>query len=447
MPSKEKITIVGAGLVGSLLTCLLAERGYHIQLVEKRSDPRTTQIDGGRSINLALSTRGLKALDLAGMAEAIQPSLIPMKGRLMHDTSGKLTFQAYGKENQHINSVSRGGLNQLLMEKADTYSNVEILFDQRCESVDFDQNSISFVHTQTNEEKTIESDFIIGADGAFSAIRSTMQRTDRFNYAQHFIEHGYKELTIPASASGAFALDKNALHIWPRKSFMLIALPNTDGSFTCTLFLPFEGDVSFEQLNTSKEVEQFFKTHFPDTLELIPNLSNEFFENPTSSLVTVRCEPWLKQNTLLIGDASHAIVPFYGQGMNAGFEDCSIFIELLDALNGDLAATVAQFAKDRVADANAIADLALQNFIEMRDLVADPQFLLRKKIEAKLHELFPEKWVPLYSLVTFSHTPYREALRIGNKQDSIMNELLKMEGLAENWEQLDWAALLSKYLN
>lgn len=446
MPNQKQITVVGAGLVGSLLTCLLAERGYQVKLFEKRSDPRKSNLDGGRSINLALSTRGLKALSLAGMEQAIAPSLIPMKGRLMHDTEGKLTFQAYGKEGQHINSVSRGGLNKMLMEKADTYDNVEVLFDQRCDAVDFDNTTVTFQDNQTGTYQSITSDYIIGADGAFSAIRSAMQRTDRFNYQQHYIEHGYKELNISAIDGQQFAIDKNALHIWPRKSFMLIALPNTDGSFTCTLFLPFEGEESFEKIKTKADVTAFFNKHFPDTLGLIDNLEDEFFENPTSSLVTVRCSPWLRNNTLLVGDASHAIVPFYGQGMNAGFEDCSVLIELLDRLDGDLDKAFQEFAEIRVDDANAIADLALRNFVEMRDLVADPQFLLRKKIEAKLHSLLPNDWIPLYSMVTFSHIPYNDALAIGKKQDRIMAEILKRDNIENEWESLDWLSILKKHL-
>ena len=446
MTKTENITIVGAGLVGSLLTCLLAEKGYNIQLIDKRSDPRKANMDAGKSINLALSTRGLKALDMAGLKDKVASMLIPMKGRLMHSTSNELTFQPYGKEDQHINSISRGGLNQLLIEHADQYDNVTILFESPCESVDFESNTIYTKSSDSNQVKTITSDYIIGADGAFSAVRSTMQRTDRFNYQQMFIEHGYKELTIPATKAGGFALEKNALHIWPRKSFMLIALPNTDGSFTCTLFLPFEGEVSFEHLTNPEAVNSFFKTHFPDALELIPELTKEFFENPTSSLVTVRCSPWLKQNTLLIGDASHAIVPFYGQGMNAGFEDCSIFMEMLDECQGDMMKTFQKFSTQRVDDANAIADLALRNFVEMRDLVADPDFLLRKKIEAKLHQLFPEKWIPLYTMVTFSHIPYHKALQVGQKQDKIMKEIMNKENIHENWENLDWQNLMTNYL-
>jgi kynurenine 3-monooxygenase len=418
---QEKITIIGAGLVGSLLTCLLAERGYKIELFEKRADPRNKSLNAGKSINLALSDRGLRALQLVDLKKEVSEHLIPMKGRLMHNQAEELTFQPYGKEGQAINSVSRSGLNLALLEKADSYENVEIIFNQKCLNVDLENTSAKFKSYETKEIIETDGDWIIGSDGAFSSVRFAMQKTNRFNYEQNFIEHGYKELEIPATESGDFAMDKNALHIWPRKSFMLIALPNPDKSFTCTLFLAYEGEESFENLKTPEQINSFFKTEFPDAFKLIPDLLEQFQQNPTSSLVTIKCKPWLRNKTLIMGDASHAIVPFYGQGMNSGFEDCRIFVEMLDENEGNWKKTTEQFNETRIKDANAIADLALSQAI-------------------------PDQWMPLYSMVTFSHTPYSEALEIGKKQDEIMAEIMKNKKLIENWETVDWKKVMIDYI-
>ena len=436
--TKGKISILGAGLVGSLLSILLKKRGYDVTLFERRSDLRKAGGIGGRSINLALSHRGLKALDLAGIKETIQESCIPMPGRMIHDLEGNLDFQPYGKEGQFINSVSRGGLNELLMNEAEKLG-VTIEFDHRCVDVDFANATASF-----DNGAAVSADFLIGADGAFSALRSAMQKTDRFNYAQQYISAGYKELTMPPNADGDFALDPGALHIWPRGEYMLIALPNLDKSFTCTLFFPFEGPISFEQLKTETDVTEFFNEKFADAVPHLPHLEKEFFENPTSSLITVRCSPWVKGNTALIGDAAHAIVPFYGQGMNSGFEDCYVFDQLLEK-HGDInAAMLEEYEALRIPDGNAIADLALYNFIEMRDKVADEKFILQKKIEKRLNQQFPDQWTPLYSMVTFSDFRYSEAWALGQKQQAIMDEVLQQEGIEANWEELDLEAIVGR---
>ena len=312
---------------------------------------------------------------------------------------------------------------------------MEIKFEHTCKRVDLEGTSVTF--TTPDAEKTMQFDLLFGSDGAYSKMRQAMVKTDRFNYEQYYIPHGYKELSIPPTEDGDFAIAPNALHIWPRGQYMLIALPNLDKSFTCTLFFPFEGQPSFESLQTPQQVLQFFKNTFPDSLPHLKNIQEEYFQNPTSSLVTVKCEPWVKNNCVLIGDAAHAIVPFYGQGMNAGFEDCYELNLLLDKHSDDWEKSLEDYQQLRKKDGDAIADLALHNFVEMRDLVADEKFLVQKKIEAKLHELFPKKWMPLYSMVTFSDLRYSEAYEIGKKQQAIMDEVMQRPNILENWEGID----------
>ncbi|MDO8367224.1 MAG: NAD(P)/FAD-dependent oxidoreductase [Saprospiraceae bacterium] len=431
---KETAIVVGAGLVGSLWAVFLARRGYAVKVFERRSDMRAAGYAGGKSINLAMSERGWKAIEQAGIREKIEKVAIPMPGRMMHSISGELTFQAYGKEGEAIYSVSRGGLNLELLNIAGSFPNVEFFFDHRCAEVDLNQPTITFEDLKTREMKTIEAPLIFATDGAFSAVRNVLQRTDRFNYRQYYLDHGYKELTIPPQENSEHRMKPGALHIWPRGNHMLIALPNADGSFTCTLFLPFEGEVSFEKLKTDDDVLGFFQKHFPDTLPLMPTLLRDFWANPTSSLVTVNCSPWQWQNRiLLLGDAAHAIVPFYGQGMNAGFEDCTILDAMLDEMDGDWSKTISAFAASRVKDGNAIAELAQRNFIEMRDLVSDPKFLLRKKIAADLHAKFTQEFLPVYSMVTFSNTPYHVALREDDAQNELFREILNLENVEAEW--------------
>ena len=434
----KNVTIIGAGLVGSLLSILLSKRGYKVNIYERRSDMRKENMSAGKSINLATSYRGWKALDAIGIGDEIRKIAIPMYGRTMHDHQGNLSYLPYGKEGQYINSISRSGLNIVLMNEAER-AGVKILFEEKIEHIDLNKTQI------TVRSQPVSFDQIIGADGAFSPVRGAMQITERYDYQQSYIEHGYKELTIPAGKDGSFQLEKNSLHIWPRESFMLIALPNPDGSFTCTLFFAYDGPKSFASLNSDKVIEDFFNDVFPDAAAKIPNLVSEFKKNPTGSLVTVRCYPWVRGNTLLIGDAAHAIVPFYGQGMNAGFEDCRVLNQLLDKHHDDWKKTTEEFQLMRKPDSDAIAQLALDNFIEMRDLVGDPDFLLRKKIEAKINALYPEKWIPLYSMVTFhDNIRYSDALRIGRAQKKIMDEVMADPAIATTWENLDFGKLVDK---
>lgn len=414
----NKVDILGAGLVGSLLSLLLAKKGGNVNVFEKRGDPRTGIFSGGRSINLALSHRGIRALQVAGAYESIREQLIPMKGRMMHDLHGNLTLQPYGTEDQFINSVSRAGLNQLLITQAEAEGAV-FHFSHTCKLVDLEKTSATF---QTeNGRLTRTPDVIIGADGAYSVLRKSMQKTDRFNFQQHYIEHGYKELSIEPK-NGDFALEPNYLHIWPRGNFMLIALPNPDRSFTCTLFFPFEGELSFAALQQKEQIATFFGKWFPDVIPLMPDYLRQFQANREASLVTIKAGPWVRNQSMLIGDASHAIVPFYGQGMNAGFEDCRLFMEWGERLNFDWSKLLPYFYQHRKADADAIADLAMRNFVEMRDKVADDRFLAIKRLEARLQEVYKE-WVPLYTMVTFTDIPYRDALSIGLIQEKILREL------------------------
>lgn len=415
----DQINILGAGLVGTLLSVFLSKKGFSVNVFEKRSDPRTTDLKQGKSINLALSHRGIKALQKAGVYDAVQEELIPMNGRMMHDLKGNLTVQPYGKEGQFINSVSRLGLNKILISESERIGST-FNFNHKCIDVDLGATTASF----SNLGKRInrKSDVLIGADGAYSVLRGKMQATDRFNFQQYYIEHGYKEFRIEP-LKGDYALEPNYLHIWPRGSFMLIALPNPDKSFTCTLFFPFEGNLSFASLKSDDDVSGFFETYFGDIIPIMPNYTEQYRSSPTSSLVTVKSFPWHRKNCMLVGDACHAIVPFYGQGMNAGFEDCRLFIEWGEKFDFQWERLFSYFTENRKADADAIADLALKNFVEMRDKVANQRFLDIKKLETRLQNAYPETWIPLYSMVTFSDTPYRKALEIGKFQEKLMHNL------------------------
>lgn len=433
---KKNVTIVGAGLVGSLLSIYLSKRGYDVRVYERRGDMRKEDMVAGRSINLALSDRGIKALEEVGLMEEIRKICIPMHGRYLHNADGTTAFQPYGKEGQFINSVSRGELNKKLMGLAEQHG-AKILFNEMCKSIDWQKEEISFENTLTHKLQTANFSLCFGSDGAYSAARLTHHlQHDRFQYQQYFIDFGYKELNIPAGEGGSFLMEKNALHIWPRGNYMLIALPNVDGSFTCTLFFPFEGDPSFASLDTNEKVRSFFKKTFTDAEQLMPTLEEDFFKNPTSSLVTVKCFPWIRDDKFaLIGDAAHAIVPFFGQGMNCGFEDCAVLNGLIDKHKEDWAAILPEYQFLRKPDADAIADLALNNFVEMRDKVGDPKFLLQKKIEAAFSKKYPDKWIPAYAQVTFSpHIRYSSALVNGRRQEAIMQEIMAIPGIETKWE-------------
>ena len=434
---KKSVTIVGAGLVGSLLSIYLSKRGYKVNVFERRADMRLETMSAGRSINLALSDRGWRGLEGVGIAEDIKKISIPMYGRFIHHKDGTNAYQPYGKDNQAIYSVSRADINMKLMDLAEQQENVNIQFNKKCTLINRKDLAITFEDNLTKEISNTSADLLFGADGAFASSRLSIQlQSDRFEYNQHYIDCGYKELIIPAGKNGEFLLDKNALHIWPRGSFMMIALPNPDGNFTCTLFLPFEGEKSFSNLKTDKQVEDFFKSEFSDAFTLMPTLISDFKTNATASLVTVKCSPWVFDNKIgLIGDAAHAIVPFYGQGMNCGFEDCVVLNELIEKHNDDWDIIFPEYEQLRKPDGDAIADLAIANFVEMRDKTADPKFILQKKIEAKFSQHYPDKWIPLYSMVTYSpHIRYSTALKEGQKQQKIMDEIMAFNNIESIWE-------------
>lgn len=434
---KKSVTIVGAGLVGSLLSIYLSKRGYKVNVFERRADMRLETMSTGRSINLALSDRGWLGLEGVGIAEDIKKISIPMYGRFIHHKDGTNAYQPYGKDNQAIYSVSRADINMKLMDLAEQQENVNIQFNKKCTLINRKDLAITFEDNLTKETSNSSADLLFGADGAFASSRLSIQlQSDRFEYNQHYIDCGYKELIIPAGKNGEFLLDKNALHIWPRGSFMMIALPNPDGNFTCTLFLPFEGEKSFSNLKTDKQVEDFFKSEFSDAFTLMPTLISDFKTNTTASLVTVKCAPWVFDNKIgLIGDAAHAIVPFYGQGMNCGFEDCVVLNELIEKHNDNWDIIFPEYEQLRKPDGDAIADLAIANFVEMRDKTADPKFILQKKIEAKFSQHYPDKWIPLYSMVTYSpHIRYSTALKEGQKQQKIMDEIMAFNNIESIWE-------------
>ena len=434
---KKSVTIVGAGLVGSLLSIYLSKRGYKVNVFERRADMRLETMSAGRSINLALSDRGWRGLEGVGIADDIKKIAIPMYGRFIHHKDGTNAYQPYGKDNQAIYSVSRADINMKLMDLAEQQENVNIQFNKKCTLINRKDLAITFEDNLTKETSNTSADLLFGADGAFASSRLSIQlQSDRFEYNQHYIDCGYKELIIPAGKNGEFLLDKNALHIWPRGSFMMIALPNPDGNFTCTLFLPFEGEKSFSNLKTDKQVEDFFKSEFSDAFTLMPTLISDFKTNATASLVTVKCFPWVFDNKIgLIGDAAHAIVPFYGQGMNCGFEDCVVLNELIEKHNDDWDIIFPEYEQLRKPDGDAIADLAIANFVEMRDKTADPKFILQKKIEAKFSQHYPDKWIPLYSMVTYSpHIRYSTALKEGQKQQKIMDEIMAFNNIESIWE-------------
>ncbi|PCJ64148.1 MAG: kynurenine 3-monooxygenase [Bacteroidetes bacterium] len=420
----KSITLVGGGLAGSLVAVYLAKRGYEVNIYERRPDMRNVEIPAGRSINLALSTRGITALQKVGLDVAVLENAIPMTGRTMHSASGDLAYQPYGREGQAINSVSRAHLNIQLLKLADENEHVHQHFNMKCAKVDINNGICWFINEETGEKTEVKSDYILGGDGAFSVVRSKMVRTNRFDYSQTYTNSGYKELCINSTPDGDFAMDPNSLHIWPRGNFMMIALPNPDKTFTCTLFMPFEGENGFDNLNADEKILSFFKEHFSDAMALMPDLLTDFKENPVGSLVTVKCYPWHIGKATLIGDACHAVVPFYGQGMNCAFEDCVVLDECLEKYE-DWDEAMEAYQKSRKPNADAIADLAVQNFVEMRDFVGDKDFLHYKKIEHDLCDLHPELFQSQYEMVTFSNIPYQDAQTKGARNTSLVKKIIE----------------------
>ena len=422
----------------------MTNRGYNVNVFERRNDLRSEIISAGKSINLALSTRGWTALKEAGVESEVKKIAIPVYKRVMHDIKGNLTDQPYGNEGQCIFSVSRVLMNLLMMNLAEN-NGANLFFNEKCIDVDFNNTQVKFENTLTKKHTNVKSDFIIGADGAFSKVREQMVKKYNHQYNYNEIDHDYKELLIPVGKKGSYLIEKNALHIWPRGKFMLMALANLDGSFTCTLFAPKKGENSFENLNNKKDVENYFYKLFPDFFELIPNLYEQWKTNPTSNLGIIRTYPWnVDDKGLLIGDSAHATVPFYGQGMNCGFEDCRILDNLLTKNESDIKKCFEDFSKMRKPNGDGVQDLSMHNFIVMRDRTADPKFLLQKKIEKKFSNLYPKKWTPLYSMVSFSNISYEEAWKIGMKQEKIMKEIMDIENIEKLWKNQE---IMQKILN
>ena len=427
-----KFVLIGSGLAGGLMAAYLGRRGYEVELYERRGDPREGNIVGGRSINLALSTRGINALEQLGIADEVLRHAIPMRGRMIHDKSGTLHFSPYDRDpNKFINSIGRAALNTTVIEAAQRYPNVRVHFNHRCTEIDLEQaiahfeiSSVRPAESAATPQKIVRaySDAVIGVDGAFSTVRLSMQRKiPGFTYDESYLAHGYKELTIPPRADGSWQMEKNALHIWPRKSFMMIALPNPDGSFTCTLFWEFEGPRSFATTTTDDSIRRFFEEEFPDAVPLMPALLEDFKTNPTGSLVTIRCAPWFfKDKVALVGDAAHAVVPFYGQGMNAAFEDCVVLDKCLAEFPQDRHRAFAEYFSRRKENTDALADLAIENFIEMRDKTASRVFRAKKQLDHLLEGLLPGIYLPLYTMVTFTRIPYAKAARRAQLQDRIV---------------------------
>lgn len=428
--TSRRFAIVGAGLAGPLMAAYLGQAGYEVDLFERRDDPRRAGYSGGRSINLALSTRGLHALHEVGLADEMLRLAVPMRGRMIHDRAGNQRFQPYDKDpTRCINSVSRGGLNIALLNAAERCPAVRVHFQQRCTEVQVEAPAAEFIHAQTGAVTHATPQTLLGADGAYSAVRQAMQRRERFDYRQDYIAHGYKELAIQPGPGGAFRLEKNALHIWPRRSFMMIALPNVDGSFTCTLFWPFEGASSFAALRSDDDVRRFFEAEFADFVPLVPDLVEQYRANPVGSMVTVRCGPWQHEDKVaLLGDAAHAVVPFYGQGMNCAFEDCTELNACLREFAPDFGRALRLYYERRKPNADALADLALRNFVEMRDHTSSRLFHLYKAWERTLHRFAPG-YTPLYTMVSFTRTPYRLAAERARAQDRAVALVLAVVAL------------------
>ncbi len=432
MQTPQKIAVVGSGLVGTLLAIYLKKIGHTVHVYDRSIDIRKVEFSG-RSINLVMSNRGWKAMKDVGLEDEIRKIGIPVDKRAIHTQDDKINYQYYGKEGEAIFSLSRGVLNRRMIDLAED-AGVEFFFEHKIWDVTLSDATLHIGETERGEWQELKYDKVFGADGAFSRIRHRMQRQSLFDYAQEFMKMGYKELHIPANADGTHKIDKNSLHIWPRGNFMLMALSNLDGTFTCTLFMPFEGENSFEQLKDEDSLLEFFANYFPDTAAVIPDLVKDFFKNPTSYLVKMKCYPWTYEDKIaLIGDSAHAIVPFYGHGMNSGFEDITILAEMIAKYNDDWKTIFSEYQKSRKPNADAIAELSSRNFIEMSTKTADYNFLLQKKIEKWFSDKHPNKWIPLYSRVTFSLQPYVDALAIGDFQNKIMEQIMQIPNIEEKW--------------
>lgn len=421
------VTLVGAGLAGSLLAIYLARRGYRVEIFEQLPDMRREDVPAGRSINLALAERGIHALKRVNAYGPVLEFAIPMQGRMVHPLNGEPELQPYGQRpDEVIYAAHRARLNQVLLDLAERHEGVRIHFRHKLVGGDLNAGNLRFLDESTGAEHMVKASPVIGADGAGSPLRGLIDAAAGERSESDLLDHGYKELTIPPGPDHEFQIEPHALHIWPRGGYMLIALPNADRSFTATLFLPNEGDPGFDSLDDDKAIERFFREQFPDAVPILPELTREFRERPTGILGTVRCSQWhYRGRALVLGDAAHAIVPFHGQGMNCAFEDCEVLDDLLDAMpNSDWEEVFSTFEESRKRNTEAIATMALENYVEMRDSVRDAKFKLKKQLERELERRYPERFVPRYTMVMFRRVPYREALERGRIQDELLEQLV-----------------------
>lgn len=444
----KRATIAGSGLVGSLWAIYLAHEGYQVNVYERRPDPRKGQFSAGKSINLATSYRGWKALDAVGAGDAIRKIATPMYGRTLHQENGSTAYQPYGNNNQAIYSVSRAAINQQLMDLAEKTGKVNLHFNEECVDADTANAQLWHKNAVSGRVGRADADILFATDGAFSAVRyRAMQKLDRFSYSQNYIADGYREILLPANTDGSYKMKADTLHIWPRGRFMLIALPNADGSFTCTLFMPFDGHTyCFNNLNSVEKVKQFFESTFPDFYALMPEVGEHWNRHPLSSLAIVRCYPWFSGRTILMGDAAHATVPFFGQGMNCGFEDCTVLHSLMKTHGDDWDLIGQKYQELRKPNGDAVQDLSLQNYLVMRDKVNDPDFQLLQRVERFMAKLYPENYFPLYSMVSFTDIEYQVALNKGNAQEEKIKALIKTHNITSATSDNDLEMLIYQQL-
>jgi kynurenine 3-monooxygenase len=442
-----KTIVIGAGLVGSLLSMFLAKKGYQVEVFDGKPDPRKNNLNSGRSINLTLCERGLKVLDSIGAGQSVRALAVPVYGRLIHDLEGNLTFQPYGNHREAIYSIARNELNKVLLDFAEQRFGIDFSFQQKCLDVDFITPTAELKNQVSGQTTRHQAERIFGADGAYSAVRLQIQKKIRFNFSQQYWAQGYKELEVPASVNKTWTSEKNVIHIWPRGNYMLLGFPNLDGSFTCSLHLPFEGPLSFASLRTEEDLLRLFRDSFADAFPLMPQLVNDFFGHPANSMVTIKCSPWSYQDKVaLIGDAAHSIFPSYGQGANAGFEDCAALSECMDEYGENWTRVLTEFEKQRRPNTDAIADLCVEHFCELRDLVGNPGFLLRKKIERKLNQVCPEKYLDLYSMISFTQMPYTEALRLDREQRAIVEQIMNVDEIEEKLNGVEADCFIESFI-
>ena len=446
----ERIIIAGAGLVGSLLAVYLSKKGYRVDVYDRNPDPREPSEENraGKAFNLTLCDRGFKALDEVGVGDHIREISVPAYGRFVHHENGDSAFQPYGNNSEALWSILRSDMSAAMVDFAARHANVEFHFHEKCVGLGLSPLEVEFKNMQTGAQKREQAYLLFGADGAFSGVRTYLQRFHRVSYAQEFLDQGYKELNVPATATATWVAEKNGLHMWPRGRYMLLGFPNPDGSFTWSLHMPFEGSESFASVQTERDVIDFFNTKFPDVIDHIPNLVQEFNRCPPNPMVTVRCSPWtLKGQVALIGDAAHVLYPYYGQGANAGFEDCSVLMECFEKYGDDWNTVFSEYEQLRKPNMDAISEMVVEHYVEIRDLLDDPKFLLRKALERKINQMFPDRYMPLYTMIAFTCMPYVEALRIDREQRSMIDYLMNTPAIEENWDSKEVENLISQLVS